>query len=270
MGSCFATAPAILVHEEQIDTYLNDLFELLTTGRLKRTLAGHELVVPLSPSWGAGDLKKSIHLKDPHAHLSYSPGLMAALSAVGLLEGNIKAKLPQLDVLLAPFIQAKNEMTIEECLDKLLLASVDLTHEEIREQEMRSPVFQAELQLQGYSRKRELFTEFKAKRHRARAAFKAQTDNALLKAWEFTLASFCDVKMDFSRWNFSISLGLNPEEPGELARKFTMSSMRKSRNIITKLKPQVKITRSPLTSSNLTEALLRQASSEERGESPSC
>ncbi len=262
VGSCFATAPAILVHEEQIDTYLNDLFELLTTGRLKRTLAGHELVVPLSPSWGAGDLKKSIHLKDPHAHLSYSPGLMAALSAVGLLEGNIKAKLPQLDVLLAPFIQAKNEMTIEECLDKLLLASVGLTHEEIREQEMRSPAFQGELRFQGYSRKHELFIEFKTKRDLASAAFKAQTDNALLKAWEFTLASFCDVKMDFSRWNLSISLGLNPEEPGGIGEKIHHELNAKIAEYNNEIEAAGKDYEIAFDQLNLTEALLRQASSE--------
>src|ERR1700688_4846695 len=33
VGSCFATAPAILIHEEQIEAFLQDLYDLLTTGK---------------------------------------------------------------------------------------------------------------------------------------------------------------------------------------------------------------------------------------------
>lgn len=262
VGSCFATAPAILVHDEQIDIYLSDLFELLTTGRLKRTMAGQELIVPLSPSWGAGDLKKSIHLKDPRAHIWYSPGLMAALSAIGLLHGDTSEKLKELEVLISPFVQAKSEMTIEECLDKLLLTAVGLTPEELKEQTARSPVFLGELQLQGYSKKREQFAEFKQKRHLARAAFKAQTDNALLKAWEFTLASFCDVKMDFSRWNLSVSLGLNPEEPGGIGACIHQELSAKIAEYNSQIELAGRDYEIAFDQLKLTEALLRQASSE--------
>jgi hypothetical protein len=53
VGSCFATAPAILIHEEQIESFLDDLYDLLTTGKLKRTFGGVLFSAPLSPSWGA-------------------------------------------------------------------------------------------------------------------------------------------------------------------------------------------------------------------------
>jgi hypothetical protein len=38
--------------------------------------------------------------------------------------------------------------------------------------------------------------------------------NALLKIWEFTLASYCDIKMEFSKWNLGWSVGLSPQEVG--------------------------------------------------------
>ena len=60
VGSCFATAPAILIHEENKEQFLSDLYELLMTGKLKRTFGGVEHTVPLSPSSGVGDLKKRI------------------------------------------------------------------------------------------------------------------------------------------------------------------------------------------------------------------
>ena len=34
VGSCFATAPAILIHEENKEQFLSDLYELLMTGKL--------------------------------------------------------------------------------------------------------------------------------------------------------------------------------------------------------------------------------------------
>ncbi|MGH2612113.1 MAG: hypothetical protein ACRDFB_03575, partial [Rhabdochlamydiaceae bacterium] len=39
-------------------------------------------------------------------------------------------------------------------------------------------------------------------------------NNALLKIWEFTLASYCDIKMEFSKWNLRWCVGLPPQEGG--------------------------------------------------------
>ena len=96
VGSCFATAPAIIVQEEQPEIFLRDLQELLTTGRFKRTFGGVEYAVPLSYSWGAGDLRrgflfeKSVHQED--VPLWRSPGLVAALEAVGILDSEWSPK----------------------------------------------------------------------------------------------------------------------------------------------------------------------------------
>jgi hypothetical protein len=99
IGSCFATAPAILVQRHHLDLFVDDLYELLTTGRLRRVLNGAAYTVPLSP---------------------------------------MKISLPD--------------------------------------------------------------------------------DHPLLKAWEFTLASFCDVKTEFSKWNLSKSLGLDPRQEGGIGQ----------------------------------------------------
>ncbi|MDN3506099.1 MAG: hypothetical protein P0S96_02605 [Simkaniaceae bacterium] len=55
IGSCFATAPAIIVHEEQPEQFLRDLKELLYTGKLTRVIAGVEYTVPISPTAGRFD-----------------------------------------------------------------------------------------------------------------------------------------------------------------------------------------------------------------------
>jgi len=43
VGSCFATAPAIIVHDEQPEKYLDDVADLLNTGRLKRIFGGKSI-----------------------------------------------------------------------------------------------------------------------------------------------------------------------------------------------------------------------------------
>jgi hypothetical protein len=50
VGSCFATAPAILIQNEQLENMLSDLQDLLSTGRITRIIAGKEYSVPSSPS----------------------------------------------------------------------------------------------------------------------------------------------------------------------------------------------------------------------------
>ena len=62
-GSCFATAPAEIIHDEQPELFLQDLLDLIATGTLKRTFGGIENSVPLSASWGSGDLKKPLFIR---------------------------------------------------------------------------------------------------------------------------------------------------------------------------------------------------------------
>ena len=52
IGSCFATAPAIVIQLEQIDNLLLDLHEIISTGKMVRTIAGNSFTIPLSFSCG--------------------------------------------------------------------------------------------------------------------------------------------------------------------------------------------------------------------------
>lgn len=47
IGSCFATAPALIVHREHVGVFLGDMNELLNRGFLRRTIAGIQQEVPL-------------------------------------------------------------------------------------------------------------------------------------------------------------------------------------------------------------------------------
>jgi hypothetical protein len=231
VGSCFATAPAIIVHDEQPELFLKDLSELLNTGRLKRTFGGVEYVVPLSKSWGAGDLRKPIFLplgEDFEKSLIWlSPGLEAAFEAAELLDPELpqaekQAAVKQLILSMLhalewnqPFIM----LSAEEILRKVLLHQLGLTEEQIKEQEVRpvgmvhggllmhTPMKQA-------GGKKELAAQFLGQFEAACTAFKQLADNALLKAWEFSVASFAETKAQFTRWNLYASLGLGANDQG--------------------------------------------------------
>ena len=168
VGSCFATAPAILAQGHYLDLFIDDLNELLSAGRLRRVSEGVQYSVPLSLTFGVGDLRKII---DPSREFWASPGLIAALEAGGLIPSQ------------APFHQK-----IQRAKDALL------------------PHYRPSMTVEQLLKK--------AVREEVSIAFKSIADNALLKAWEFTLASFSDIKMEFSGWNLNWSVGLNPDQPG--------------------------------------------------------
>lgn len=234
VGSCFATAPAIVVHDEQPAVFLKDLRDLLSTGRLKRTFGGIEYSVPLSPSWGAGDLKKSLYLPTgdnfAQSTIWLSPGLESAFEAAEIIdkETPVQERLEQIKGLLSDLIgslewnQPFILISVEEIIRKVILRKLGLTEQDLSDYESRPRNFvpggiliQAVPKAErGGKSKGELCTIFYNKFKAACNAFKALCDNALLKCWEFTLASFAETKAQFTRWNLYASLGLGPQEAG--------------------------------------------------------
>lgn len=233
VGSCFATAPAIIIHDEQPEMFLKDVNELLSTGRLKRTFGGIEYSVPLSSSWGAGDLKKPFLLMlgegFEKSQLWRSPGLAAAFQAVGLIdpeadhevsEQRIKTLLQDMLASL-PFKQPAIIITAEEIIRKILLKHLGITEQDLQDYENRprgiihsSLLMQVSPGTKGPKGKGELCASFLSLFATARNALKALADNALLKAWEFTIASFSETKSQFTRWNLYASLGFGANETG--------------------------------------------------------
>lgn len=210
VGSCFATAPAILVQTEKMSLFLGDLLELLSCSVLKRTYGGVEYSAPLSPSWGVADLKRPFILRD-ETPLEKTPGFFQALASSGLLSeaspkkeafehlrGRLQKSFPELPPL-------GKLMTAKELFQQLLA-----DHLEVKEEDLSSDRPLAANQ-RGVNRKLKAFQQALAQ---AEKTFKQSSDNALLKVWEFTLASFAETKAVFSRWNFYASLGLAPDDPG--------------------------------------------------------
>lgn len=187
VGSCFATAPAIFVQREQKKQFLTDLYDLLTTLTLKRTFGGVLHTVPICTSWGSGALKRVITTVDFFA----SPSLRAALRTVGV----------------EAFDVPKHAVTVENFLWSVLCAHQRIPAKAAasyrvrrRSGEPQPPHIEKLLDMEA----------------QAQAVFKGYTDHALLKTWEFTLASFSDYKVEFYRWNLYASLGFDPKEEGGL------------------------------------------------------
>lgn len=233
VGSCFATAPAEVVHDEQPELFLQDMNDLLSTGRLKRTFGGIEYAVPISSSWGNGDLKKPllVHrtVKGYTPEIWYSPGLINAFEATGFFkkEDANKDKINQLKDWMEPIFQAKSAhspyffITAEEILRTLILQLSGLTEQNIKDYENRPrTMIQSQLMMQSPQTSKtqggigERSANFLLQYEAAKNAFKGSTDHALLKAWEFTLASFSETKLEFTTWNLYASLGMGTNEPG--------------------------------------------------------
>ncbi|MCB1112753.1 MAG: hypothetical protein KDK72_08875 [Chlamydiia bacterium] len=238
IGSCFATAPAIIIHQEQPESFLRDLRDLFTVGALTRTVAGVEYLAPLSKSWGHGDLKRRFVIgSDPSANakeLFSSPGLIIALEAVELIdkEQKMRDRAMQLYQLLVElFSDWKHEhayfiTTSEEILERLLMRQYGVTEEEVGEYRHRPPslahsgiLVDVPAAGGGFGAKGAKCARYLAALDAAKSAYKRVTDNALLRSWEFTIASFAETKAEFTKWNLYSSLGLHPNEEGGIGKR---------------------------------------------------
>jgi len=228
VGSCFATAPAIVIQQEQPHQFLTDMIDILSMGRLTRVFEGVEYSVPLSFSWGTGDLYKPFQPhtlgKDPCKVLALSPGLIAAFQAAGLIdEEDEKKQIEECEKWLrtSSFLKEEEDSFLvinpEQLIHSVLLHFFGVTKkdvEEYRNHPREGVVGDFILQVpQAREGKSLAVLRFLKSYSFACNAFKAITDNPLLKVWEFTLASFSESKADFAKWNLFASLGLHPDEP---------------------------------------------------------
>ncbi len=207
-GSCFATAPAILIQQNYPKQFFKDLYDLLSLGQLKRVVAGKEYAVPLNLQAGIADLHRNL------AHfpgIEFAPGVKIALEACG--------------VAVTPAVQQKigelGALHVEKIFQALLLDIIGLTEEEVRDEEHLAQIQmtsfaarQGGIHYQLPSERAQKVAEWKKKVATACLAFQTMTECALLRSWEYTMASFCDVKTEFARWNLYIGLGIHPDHKG--------------------------------------------------------
>jgi len=190
IGSCFATAPAIRIQKQDIGGLLHDLETLLHQACMRKVIEGKEYVVPMSPSCGEAELHQMIDLRN-HSFLEFSPGLIQALTKVGVLrkEDLYWNRARQLKKIL-DFLRAKfSFLNIQELLREILIDHWKKKHK-------------GEVHGNG------LTTIYQV----AKQTFISLTQCSLLRSWEYTLASFADYKIDFYKWNLFTSLGLEYEK----------------------------------------------------------
>lgn len=217
VGSCFATAPAILIHTEQPHQFLTDIDELLSTGELKRVYEGIECLVPISPTWGAGDLRKKFALFK-EAKIHRAPGILAGLKAACIIDNTIDdQQIERARATIEEAIGADSYIVTdaERLFRKVILTYLDLSEKDIENYQLRAkPIVQNDLVVQVVKGgdKNSRCLQFFIKQELACKAFKSLTDNALLRTWEFSLASFAEIKANFTKWNLYASLGLNAQD----------------------------------------------------------
>jgi hypothetical protein len=268
VGSCFATAPAKLIQSEQIPLLLDDLYQLLSTGKLKRTFGGVEYAIPLSPSTGMGDLKKNL-LTDP-INAGFSPGLIAALEAAALIDPTLplEEKGQAVQSWIRKFSSGRSLLTVEDLIHETLIKKFSISEEELKRgksleiSQVKSAKLSFSLPDSNVARKLEHISSFHQKEKECREAFKNVCDNALLKAWEFTIASFSEVKMEFSRWNLYSSLGLAAEETGGIGAVIYQIIDEKITQFNQKLQEYQTHYETAFDQVRAIEAMLRNASSE--------
>lgn len=263
VGSCFATAPAIIVQTEQPHQFLSDIGELFNTGRLKRTFSGTEYSAPVSSTWGAGDLRRRFgiwrEIDNPSNNIWVSPGVIAGLrasdlipSTIGLQEEVTAAKQIIKDIVGIwegdkPYVIT----SVEEVFRRALLVAHQLTEQDMIEYQNRpKPMLQTNLLIQmphfskSTSSKNERSEQVLKLFEIACNAFKGLAENALLRTWEFTVASFAETKSNFSTWNLYSSLGMRANEPGgigECLHKILQHKLEQANRAVQKLQEDYEV-----------------------------
>jgi len=209
VGSCFATAPAIEIQEDHPEYLIRDLKDLLETGRLKRVIGGVEHMAPLVATMGFGSLKAAAPFE--LSKWMVSPGLERAFQALNVPLSILKNLFPN---------ESPRYLSIDEVLQWALRTTLGLQPREIEEflnRRMTEPL-PSLLIRQGSGGQGKKVAEYLEKLEAARMAFILMTEHPLLKAWEYTLASFAETKGDFASWNLYSSLGFPAEEEGGIGR----------------------------------------------------
>ena len=234
LGSCFATAPAILVHEQQTLVFLENIEEMLATSRLKKTVSGQEFQVPESLNWGEGDLRRKIAVSVRKESVTQpfwrSLTLQQALLSVGLIETLSEDEETRFRFFL-PAIQNKCCFSYEpvwvslvDLLLEVVLLHVGISREDYDQFLLKSQSHVLESVMEtaskrtngesAYAHKVKLYRQADDIHSKLIRYLISHTDLALLKMWEFTLASFAEVKLGMCRNNFFISLGVNWDDAG--------------------------------------------------------
>jgi hypothetical protein len=217
VGSCFATAPAIIIQAENPQLFLADMAQLLGLGYIRRTLSGVEYTVPLSFHVGRGDFQSPIDpsfFSDPKSIDSPSIQILKrALLEVFEKSFDFDRGLMHMTTVLEKKLGYFAFITPMDVASYFILQHLNITAEDVDAYKTYNPAL---TYATGIRKKMLLVEEYHRQIERVSDAFVAQTEHPLLKSWEYTLASFAEVKADISRWNLCVSLGFSSSSPYSL------------------------------------------------------
>ncbi|SPN73905.1 hypothetical protein C10C_0762 [Chlamydia serpentis] len=230
VGSCFATAPAILIHQEYPERFLKDINDLLTSGKLSRIVGTREITVPINLSGCIGELFKPLRIldlyPDPLAKLSGSPGLQKAFTAANLINTLSDPQIQIQQLLSHEYLMQKLQniheiLTAHDIIKSTLLHYYHLDESTVRVTFFKEGLYSKEQILFSTQHPREL-SEMQRVYHylnayeEAKSAFIHDTQNPLLKAWEYTLATLADASKSTTSDHIRIALGWQNTDPHSL------------------------------------------------------
>lgn len=199
IGSCFATATALFIRTRLPVRFFKDVADLLYKGGLSRLIQGHEYQVPAAPSWGHGDLDVLFDLFEQRRLVTYV-----------LYEMFSKIAMKDEPSFLKVWHFVKNQKAQKTSLRTLVkLFFTEHFH-------LPPYVWKAHLEISKKSIDSS-WSEVADLWKKAMRYISMLTLHPVNKTWEYALASFSDVKLEFFHWNSFYALGLSPDIPGGLA-----------------------------------------------------
>ncbi|MBI5273538.1 MAG: hypothetical protein HY860_00605 [Chlamydiales bacterium] len=203
IGSCFATATAIFVQNNQIELLLKDLLDLISMGQLKRS-GEQEIRMPMGIAISRGDLGKYIGNIEK---LSFHVGWIEALRQIQLIdqqssmEESVKSFRTIIDQI-NPIGQ-----TFEQLIEKVLYLKHRITKEEFLSRKNQKMGYEVVA-----SKKKNILIDYEKDNTTIENILLNFSQHALLKGWEYTIASFVDYESKITTSNLIVALGLNQSE----------------------------------------------------------
>ncbi len=215
IGSCFATAPAILIQQKYPEKMLKDLDDLISSGSLSRIVNKKVLTIPINLLNSLGSLNTPILIKNlgnnPIYSLANDPSLQIVFFKINFINQQtadpLKECLKLLDISSIQNIckNPDNYITAHEIITLSLAEYYNFPIKKINN-----------FKLDDLNKKEK--NEYFSNLFLAKETFIHINHNALLKSWELSLASLAEAEANFSKQHLAIALGINDfQDPFSIA-----------------------------------------------------
>jgi len=209
VGSCFATAPGILVQRQEPMGLLEDLRDLIDTGRIERIASGEQAMVPIALRWASGTVLRPIRLE--RRQLLLNPSILAALRAAGLVAGDSTEALAQLKKHLARLeLKGDEAVRLDQLWERLVAREMGLPWPMPTADQYAAGMLLTAQETRIVSQRQ----QWEQRTSMAVEAFAAWEHDPLLKTWEYSLASFVEARPALMPQNLWTALGLSDSTSG--------------------------------------------------------